>query len=83
MKKIAGWLKPGGYFRANFAADELEKPEVDRWLDREKGWIFWSGWGKGRTLKMVRDAGLEVLVEEVLEEVGDATFLWVLAKKAL
>jgi hypothetical protein len=80
---IAGWLKPGGYFLANFAADELEKLEVDKWLDHEKGWMFWSGWGKDGTLKMVKDAGLEVLVEEVVEEVGDATFLWVLARKAL
>ncbi|KAH3919130.1 hypothetical protein HBI56_100290 [Parastagonospora nodorum] len=43
MKKIAGWLKPGGYFLANFSAVELEKLEVDRWLDHEKGWMFWSG----------------------------------------
>ncbi|KAH5332324.1 hypothetical protein HBI23_071780 [Parastagonospora nodorum] len=43
MKKIAGWLEPGGYFLANFSADDLEKLEVDRWLDHEKVWMFWSG----------------------------------------
>jgi hypothetical protein len=31
---------------------------------------------------MVEDVGLEVVLKEVLEVIGDATFLWVLAKKA-
>jgi SAM-dependent methyltransferase len=39
MKKIA-WLKPGGYFLANFPADELEKLGFDRWLNHEKGGMF-------------------------------------------
>jgi hypothetical protein len=30
----------------------------------------------------VKDVGLEVLIGEVLEDVGDSTFLWVLAKKS-
>jgi ubiquinone/menaquinone biosynthesis C-methylase UbiE len=82
MKKIAAWLKPGGYFLANFSGEDMEKAEMDKWLNHEKGWMFWSGWGKEGSLKIVQEAGLEVLIGEVLEDVGDATFLWVLAKKS-
>jgi len=59
----------------------VEKLEVDKWLEHEKGWMFLSGWGKDGTLEMAKDAELQVLVEEVVEEVRDATFLWVLARK--
>jgi SAM-dependent methyltransferase len=83
MKKIASWLKPGGYFLANFSGEETEKAEIDKWLNHEKGWMFWSGWGKDGSLEIVEEAGLEVLTGEVLEDVGDSTFLWVLAKKSL
>jgi ubiquinone/menaquinone biosynthesis C-methylase UbiE len=82
IKKIHGWLKPGGYFLANFSAENMERAEIDNWLKHEKGWMFWSGWGKDGSLKIVKDIGLEVLIGEVLEDVGDSTFLWVLAKKS-
>lgn len=81
MKKIYTWLKPGGYFLANFSAEDMERAEIHNWLKHEKGWMFWSGWGKDGSLKIVKDLGLEVLIGEVLEDVGDAMFLWVLAKK--
>lgn len=81
MRKIVKWLKPGGYFLANFGAEEMVTHEMDNWLGHEKGWMFWSGWGKEGSLKMVEDVGMEVVLNEVHEEVGDATFLWVLAQK--
>jgi ubiquinone/menaquinone biosynthesis C-methylase UbiE len=81
MCKIVKWLKPGGYFLANFGAEEMVTHEMDNWLGHEKGWMFWSGWGKEGSLKMVEDVGMEVVLNEVHEEVGDATFLWVLAQK--
>lgn len=82
VKKIHAWLKPGGYFLANFSAEDMERAEIQNWLKHEKGWMFWSGWGKDGSLKIVKDVGMEVLIGEVLEEVGDAKFLWVLAKKS-
>jgi ubiquinone/menaquinone biosynthesis C-methylase UbiE len=82
MGKIAKWLKPGGFFLANFGVEEMDTHETNKWLAHEKGWMFWSGWGKEGSLKMVEDVGLEVVLKEVLEVIGDATFLWVLAKKA-
>ncbi|KAI1760515.1 methyltransferase domain-containing protein [Hypoxylon sp. FL1150] len=61
--KIARWLRPGGYFLANFARGEAESIVTDKWLG-EKGWGFWSGWGRQGTLKMVEKAGLQVELGE-------------------
>ncbi|OAG12152.1 methyltransferase domain-containing protein [Paraphaeosphaeria sporulosa] len=83
MQKIVGWLKPGGYFLANFADEEQESHVMEKWLGEEKGWTFWSGWGAEGSAKMVADAGLEVLVRETRESNVDATFLWVVARKSV
>jgi ubiquinone/menaquinone biosynthesis C-methylase UbiE len=82
MGKIAKWLKPGGFFLANFGVEEMDTRETNKWLAHEKGWMFWSGWGKDGSLKIVEEAGMQVLLKEALEEVGDATFLWILAQRA-
>lgn len=82
MHKIFRWLKPGGLFLANFGVEELPTFEQDRWLDHEKGWMFWSGWGADASLKMIKDVGLDVLLQEKQQDQGDAEFMWVLASKA-
>ncbi len=82
MGKISKWLKPGGYFLANFSVEDAPTLEEDKWLDHEKGWMFWSSWGEQGSVKMVEDSGLEVLVREVRQAVGDTTFVWVLARKS-
>ncbi|TID17737.1 Elongation factor 1-gamma 1 [Venturia nashicola] len=78
---IFKWLKPGGYLLANFSAQESQGVEMEKWL-AEEGWMFWAGWGREGTVGKIRDAGLEILIEEVKEDVVDATdFLWVIARK--
>lgn len=82
LRKIATWLKPGGWLLANFGATEGEGSEAQNWLGEEEGWMFWSGWGVEGTVEKVGDAGLEVVVRETEVDVVDgATFLWILAKK--
>jgi SAM-dependent methyltransferase len=81
LHKIVEWLKPGGWMLANFAAEELAGREVQNWLEEEKGWMFWSGWGSEGTLEKVREAGLEVVVQETVEDVVDTKFLWILTRK--
>ncbi|KAI2467192.1 S-adenosyl-L-methionine-dependent methyltransferase [Annulohypoxylon bovei var. microspora] len=78
--KIARWLKPGGYLLANFAEDNSEAIIKEKWLD-EKDWMFWSGWGKDGTLKVIEETGLQIVVEELTKDVVDAWFLWVIAKR--
>ncbi|XDG09726.1 hypothetical protein ABKA04_009341 [Annulohypoxylon sp. FPYF3050] len=80
INKIARWLKPGGYFLANFPEKESEAIVVEKWLD-EKGWMFWSGWGKEGTLEIVKEAGFHIVVGEVSDDVVDSSFLWIIAKR--
>jgi SAM-dependent methyltransferase len=82
LRKIVVWLKPGGWVLANFAAEETAGREIQNWLEEEKGWMFWSGWGSEGTVDKVREAGLEVVVQETVEDVVDAKFLWILARKS-
>lgn len=81
MGKIAGWLKPGGLFLANFAQQEAENMEEPRWLGEEKGWAYWSGWGEEGSVRMVEEAGFEVVKREVSINHQDANFVWIIARK--
>jgi 2-polyprenyl-3-methyl-5-hydroxy-6-metoxy-1,4-benzoquinol methylase len=81
LDNIAKWLKPGGYLLANFSEQAAEAIVTERWLD-DKGWGFWSGLGAEGTLQKIKTLGLEVLVGEVEDDAVDASFLWVVAKKA-
>ena len=67
---------------ANFAAEELAGKEMQNWLEEERGWMFWSGWGSEGTAEKVREVGLEVVVQETVEDMVDVKFLWVLARKS-
>ncbi|TGJ86556.1 hypothetical protein E0Z10_g2251 [Xylaria hypoxylon] len=81
FERIAQWLKPGGHFVANFAAEEMESAVMEKWLD-DRGWMFWSGWGQEQTLEKIKKAGLEVVVADIADDVVDQhSFLWVIAKR--
>lgn len=81
LSSIAKWLKPGGYLLANFSAKESQGIELEKWL-AEKGWMFWSGWGRAGTVEKIKEAGLEIVIDEVAEDIVDSTnFVWIIAKK--
>jgi SAM-dependent methyltransferase len=80
MKKIVRWLKPGGLLLVNFLDADAAVAVEERWLDQEKGWMFWSGWGGKKSELMVEEAGLELLVVEIRDDLL-APFLWILGKK--
>ncbi|KAI1184010.1 S-adenosyl-L-methionine-dependent methyltransferase [Nemania serpens] len=80
LARVARWLRPGGCLVANFAKEELEAVVMEKWLD-ERGWMFWSAWGEEKTLETVKTAGFEVVVADVVEDVVDASFLWVIARR--
>lgn len=82
LADIAKWLKPGGYFLANFSAQESQGVELQKWL-AEKGWMFWAGWGRVGTVEKIKEAGLDIVIEQVAEDVVDSTnFVWIIAKKS-
>jgi SAM-dependent methyltransferase len=81
LGRIAQWLRPGGYLLASFGASD-----VLGWYGVAIGGLktFFSGYEPERTLRLVRAAGLDVVrdeLETIPEPEGDATFLWVLARK--
>jgi hypothetical protein len=81
VKKIASWLKPGGLLLANFAVDISKATVMEKWLDEEKGWMYWSSLGEAGSVKMLEEAGLEILFRETKQITGDANFVWLLARQ--
>ena len=87
LRRISGWLKPGGWFLANFGAGEDVGSTDPTWLGATDGIMHWSSWGSEKTSTILRDFGFNLEVCEVkatveeYEEQQEVPFLWVLAKK--
>jgi hypothetical protein len=83
VERVHGWLRPGGLILVNFAAEDMEYVVMDRWLDHDDGWMFWSGFGAEGSLNLFEEIGFEILSREIKTEEGvaGASFLWVLARK--
>jgi len=77
---IRRWLKPGGLFLASLS--HVGGPDrLETWLGVE---MFFSGWDAATSRRLVREAGFELLVDEVIamrEPEHEVAFLWVLARK--
>jgi cyclopropane fatty-acyl-phospholipid synthase-like methyltransferase len=82
LERIKAWLRCDGLFLAPLST--LGGPDrVENWLGVD---VFFSGWDAETNRRLVREAGFDVLVDEVIEmwepESDYATaFLWVLARK--
>ena len=79
--RIAGWLKPGGLFLASLSHVGGED-RIYEWLGVE---MFFSGFDAETNRRLVRDAGFELILDELVwmqEPQGETAFLWVLARKA-
>jgi cyclopropane fatty-acyl-phospholipid synthase-like methyltransferase len=82
LSRILRWLRPSGLFLAPMST--IGGPDrTERWLGAE---MFFSGWDAETNGHLVRDAGFEVLVDEVLpmwepDSEYETAFLWVLARK--
>jgi 2-polyprenyl-3-methyl-5-hydroxy-6-metoxy-1,4-benzoquinol methylase len=81
IRKVAGWLRPGCYMLFNFPAEENENVVMTGWMG-EKGWVYHSGWGADKYRQILREVGLELVLDEVREDNVKAEFLWVIARKA-
>jgi cyclopropane fatty-acyl-phospholipid synthase-like methyltransferase len=82
LGRIRSWLRPGGLFLAPMST--IGGPDrVENWLGVE---MFFSGWDAETNRRLVRAAGLEVVVADVIEmrepdSEYETAFLWVLARK--
>ena len=80
FERTAGWLKPGGLFLA--ALSHVGGPDrTDEWLGVE---MFFSGYDADTNRRLVREAGFELLLDELVwmhEPESEVAFLWVLGRK--
>jgi cyclopropane fatty-acyl-phospholipid synthase-like methyltransferase len=80
LARIKSWLRPGGLFLASLS--HVGGPDrVDDWLGVD---MFFSGFDAQTNTRIAREAGFELLENEVvwMREPGlDVAFLWVLARK--
>lgn len=80
IRKVAAWLRPGGYMLLNFPADESENVVMTGWMG-EKGWVYYSGWDTDKYRQILREAGLHLVLDEVKQDNVKAEFLWIIAKR--
>lgn len=82
LGRIRRWLKPGGLFLASLSHVGGDD-RTDEWLGVE---MFFSGFDAETNRRLVREAGFELLEDELVwmrepEPEGEVAFLWVLARK--
>jgi SAM-dependent methyltransferase len=80
FERVATWLVPGGYLLASLGS-EGGRAWVGEWLGAE---MFFDGWDAETNRRLLRDAGFELVHDEVVsmqEPEGAVAFLWVLARK--
>lgn len=80
IRKVAAWLRPGGYLLMNFPAEESENVVMTGWMG-EKGWVYYSGWDTDKYRQLLREADLQLVLDEVKQDNVKAEFLWVIAKR--
>jgi cyclopropane fatty-acyl-phospholipid synthase-like methyltransferase len=80
LGRVAGWLRPGGYFLAGFPA-RANPGRVGEWLGAE---MYFAGCEPATNRRLVRAAGLSILRDE-LETTdgpdGPETWHWLLARR--
>jgi ubiquinone/menaquinone biosynthesis C-methylase UbiE len=82
LSRILSWLKPGGLFVASLSHVGGDD-RTEEWLGVE---MFFSGFDAETNRRLVREAGFELLVDDLIwmrepEPEGETTFLWVLGQR--
>ena len=81
LRKVAGWLRPGGLFVAAMGTRAVNRDFAEDFLGAR---MFWSGFDSATNKRLVEEAGLSIesAKEETAMEFGrPITFLWVVARR--
>jgi ubiquinone/menaquinone biosynthesis C-methylase UbiE len=79
LRRIGGWLKPGGLLVASLGADALNDWRGE-WLGTE---MFFSHYDAEANIALLRGAGFVIDQSEVMQQDNEsARFLWVVARAA-
>ncbi len=80
LRRIVGWLVPGGILILTMGAHEDEGMAKD-WLGAP---MFWSSWGTQKNKDLITQAGFELLSAQPvtdLEDDAEVTHLWIVARR--
>jgi SAM-dependent methyltransferase len=80
LRRVRGWLRPGGVFLGSMGADASPDGVEDDWLGVP---MFFSHFGAKRNRRLVEEAGLvieEARIRIEPEDRHDARFLWIVAR---
>ncbi|KAJ6119645.1 hypothetical protein N7523_003925 [Penicillium sp. IBT 18751x] len=87
LRRIFTWLKPGGRLLANFPETGFESSSDRSWLGGTKGAMHWSGWGREEMIRLLKDIGFGVEIDEVVVDSEEkngvshsVAFHWILAR---
>jgi len=81
ISNISGWLRPGGLLMAAFYPYDVDNLVTEDWHGST---MYWSSFDEEPTLRIIDDAGLDIVVqsrESAVEDGKETTFLWVIARK--
>jgi ubiquinone/menaquinone biosynthesis C-methylase UbiE len=81
FRRIAGWLRPGGFLLATMATSGTEEVDPD-WLGAP---MYFASHTPGENRGLVQAARLEIVHDRVIPHHepghGDVSFMWLLARK--
>jgi SAM-dependent methyltransferase len=82
FKRIARWLRPGGYLLATLSAGD--SPHwTGEWIEGRQ--MFFSGFDAATNRRLIAESGFVAVLDEeveIEEPEGPARFLWILARRA-
>jgi SAM-dependent methyltransferase len=78
LKRIRGWLRPGGIFAATLGFGDNADERQQDWLGAP---MYWSHFDAATNVALAEDAGLDVERSETIRGAGSEVFLGVIARK--